>query len=99
MPSSAAMNAWRRRLLEDALAGIDEHDRQVCGGCAGDHVAGVLNVAGRVGNDELAPRSGEVAIGDIDGDALLALGAQAVGQERQVDLCVAAAGGSLLDSR
>jgi hypothetical protein len=29
---------------------------------------------------------GEVAVGDVDGDALLALGDQAVGQQRQVDL-------------
>ena len=30
-------------------------------------------------------RRGEVAVGDVDGDALLALGFQAVGQQRQVD--------------
>jgi len=40
---------------------------------------------GRVGDDELAPRRSEVAVGDIDGDALLALGLQAVSQEREVE--------------
>jgi hypothetical protein len=34
---------------------------------------------------------GEVAVGHVDGDALLALGAQAVGQQRQVDLARCAA--------
>ena len=85
MPSSAAMKAWRRDCSSTPLARVDEHDREVGGRGAGDHVAGVLNVAGRVGDDELAPRRGEVAVGDVDGDALLALGAQAVGQQRQVD--------------
>ena len=40
---------------------------------------------GRVGDDELAPRRGEVAIGHVDGDALLALGLQAVGEQGEVD--------------
>ena len=97
MPSSEAMKACRRDLLQDALARVDQDDREVRGGCAGDHVARVLNVARRVGDDELAPRSREVAIGDVDRDALLALGAQAVGQQRQVDLAVAAAAAGLLD--
>jgi hypothetical protein len=37
-------------------------------------------VARRVGQDERALRRGEVAVGDVDRDALLALGAQAVGE-------------------
>src|SRR3954463_10245706 len=48
-------------------------------------------MARAVSDDELAPRRGEVAVGDVDGDALLALGLQAVGQERKVDLRCAAA--------
>ena len=59
-----------------------------------DHVAGVLLVAGRVGDDELALLGGEEAVGDIDGDALLALGGQAVDQQREVEL--AALGAELL---
>jgi hypothetical protein len=84
------------RLLDDALPGVDEHQREV-GGRAGDHVAGVLLVAGGVGDDELAPRRGEVAVGDVDGDALLALGAEPVGEQREVDIAVAAALTDLLD--
>jgi hypothetical protein len=45
-------------------------------------------VPGRVGQDEAALRGGEVAVGDVDRDALLALGAQAVGQAREVELAV-----------
>jgi len=48
-------------------------------------------VARRVGQDEAALRGGEVAVGDVDRDALLALGAQAVGQAREVELAVAPA--------
>ena len=57
----------------------------------------VLHVAGGVGDDELAPRRGEVTVGHVDGDALLALGAQTVGQEGQVDLVVAASLAGALD--
>jgi hypothetical protein len=49
-------------------------------------------VAGRVGDDELARRRGEVAVGDVDRDALLALGGQAVEQQRVVELAVLGAG-------
>jgi hypothetical protein len=42
-------------------------------------------VARRVGDDVLARAGREVAVGDVDGDALFALGLQAVGEQRQVD--------------
>ena len=40
---------------------------------------------GGVGDDVLARAGREVAVGDVDGDALFALGLQAVGEQRQVD--------------
>jgi hypothetical protein len=40
----------------------------------------------RVGDDELAPVGGEVAVGDVDRDALLALGLQAVGEQCEVEV-------------
>ena len=43
---------------------------------------------GRVRDDELAPRGREVAVRDVDGDALFALGLQAVGQQREIDMPV-----------
>lgn len=58
-------------------------------GCGGDHVAGVLLMARRVANDELARFGREVAVGHVDGDALLALGRQTVGQQGQVGLATA----------
>ena len=77
-------------LLGQALAGVDEHEAEVGGRGAGDHVPGVLDVPRGVGDDELAGRGREVAVGHVDGDALLALGAEPVGQQRQVGVVVAA---------
>jgi hypothetical protein len=42
-------------------------------------------MAGRVGDDELAPLGVEIAVRDVDGDALLALGFKAVGEEGEID--------------
>ena len=49
------------------------------------HVARVLGMPGRVADDELACGRREVAVSDVDRDALLALGQQPVGQQGQVD--------------
>jgi hypothetical protein len=53
----------------------------------------------RVGDDVLARAGGEVAVGDVDGDALFALGLQAVGEQRQVDGVHAALLRGALDGR
>ncbi|GAA3412566.1 hypothetical protein GCM10018952_25760 [Streptosporangium vulgare] len=71
-------------LRDDAVAGVDDDEHKLGGRGAGDHVAGVLHVAGRVGEDEAPARGGEVAVRDVDGDSLLALGAQAVREQREV---------------
>ncbi len=63
------------RLFTHAFSGIHQDDREIGGGRAGDHVARVLKVPGRVGDDDLASRRREVAVGDVDGDALFPLGA------------------------
>ena len=73
-------------LLDHALARVDEDHRDVGGRCARDHVARVLHVPRRVGEMEAAARRDEVAVGDVDRDPLLALGPQAVGEQRQVDV-------------
>ena len=85
------MTMWRRVCSSDAGTGVDEDHREVRGRAARDHVPGVLEVAGRVGDDELAPGRREVAVGDVDRDPLLPLGAQAVGQEGEVEPVAAAA--------
>ena len=71
-------------LLEQAMARIDEDDGEVGRGGARNHVSGVLNVSRSVGDDELALGRGEIAVSHVDGDALLALGLQAVGEEAEV---------------
>lgn len=81
-------------LGDDAVAGVDEEDGDVGGGGAGGHVAGVLLVAGAVGDDEGAVGGGEVAVGDVDGDALFTLGFEAIGEEGEVEL---SAGGAVSD--
>ena len=52
--------------------------------CSGEHVAGVALMAGRVGEDVAARFGREEPVRHIDGDALLALGAQAVRQRGEV---------------
>ena len=74
------------RLRQQALGGVDQQDGEVGGGGAGRHVARILDVAGRVGDDEAAVRRGEEAVGDVDGDALLALRLQPVDEQREVDV-------------
>jgi hypothetical protein len=54
-------------------------------------------VAGGVGDDELPALGLEVAVGDVDRDALLALRPQAVGEQREVERPVAVAPGAGLD--
>ena len=84
-------------LLEDAVACVDEHDGDVGGRGARHHVPRVLRVARCVGDDEAAMRCCEVAMGDVDRDALLALGTQTVGQQGEVALAVAIAPAGLFD--
>jgi hypothetical protein len=75
-------------LGEQTLARVHQHDREIRGGCAGRHVAGVLLVARTIGDDELATIGVEKAVGDVDGNALLALGLQPVDQQREIDPAV-----------
>ena len=85
-PSSAAMQVWRRVCSRRPAVASTTHQGQVGGRGAGGHVPRVLHVPGAVGDDELAVGRRRVAVGDVDGDALLALGPQAVGDEGEVDL-------------
>ena len=90
-PSSDTSRLWRRVCSTMPWRASTSTMRQVGGRRAGDGVAGVLHVAGAVGDDEVARRRREVAVGDVDRDALLALGPQAVGEQGEVDVVVAAA--------
>ena len=81
-------------LGKNTFACIDQDDRQIRGRGGGDHVARVLLVTWGIGDDVFAPPGREVAIGDIDRDALLALGAEAVGQKGQINRFQSASCGS-----
>ncbi len=71
-------------LGKDSLASVNQDEREICGRGAGRHVAGVLLVSGRVGDDEAAAGGLEGAVRDIDGDALFAFVLQAVHEQGQV---------------
>ena len=73
------------RLLPHAMARVDQQDRQVCRGGARRHIARVLFVAGRVGQDELPVCRCKIPVGDVDRDALFPLCAEAVGEQGEVD--------------
>ena len=75
------------RLRTHSTRGIDHQHGDVAVGCGNRHVAGVLLMPRGVG-DEDAAAVGEVhvTVGDVDRDALLALGLQTVGQQGVVDL-------------
>ena len=85
------------RLLQDPVAGVHQQHDDVGRGAAGDRVAGVLHVPGAVGQDEGALRGGEVAVGDVDRDALLPLSPQTVGQQGEVGAGQAPIQADLLD--
>ena len=74
------------RLGQHAFPRVDQDHAQVRGRRARDHVARVLLVTGAVRDDELALLGGEESVGHVDRDPLLALGRQAVEQQREVEL-------------
>ena len=74
------------RLRQHALARVDQHHGAVGRRGARDHVAGVLLVSRGVGDDELPAIGREVAVRDVDRDALLPLGGEAVEQQREVEV-------------
>ena len=76
--------AMTASLIEHAFARIHQQNRQIAGGSAGGHIAGVLLVPRGVGDNKFAFLGREIAIGDIDGDALLAFSLQAIHQQRQI---------------
>ena len=69
------------RLNLNSVSGVDQNDCEVTGRGARGHVPGVLLVTRTVGNDELSFARAEVAIGDIDGDALFTLTFEAIHQK------------------
>ena len=73
-------------LGDDTRASVHEDDGKVGRRAAGNHVAGILLVPRRVGDDKLAVVGREVAVSHVDGDALLALGLETVEEEGVVNM-------------
>jgi len=84
-------------LLNHPFARVDQDDGEVGGRGTRHHVAGVLNVPRGIRDDELPLGRGKIAVGDINRDALLALGTQPIGQQRQIHVGIATLPGSLLN--
>ena len=73
------------RLRKKSFGSVNQNDSQVGCRSACRHVSGVLFVAGRVRNDEFAPRGRKIAVSHVNGDALLAFGTQAIRDQRKID--------------
>ena len=74
------------RLRQDAFARIDEQHGEVRSRGACRHIAGILFMAGRIGDNELALRGGEIAISDVDCDPLLAFGRKPIDQQCEIEV-------------
>jgi hypothetical protein len=73
--------AVEARLLLDALAGVDQHQRGVGARRARDHVLDELAVAGRVDDDVVAGGRAQPDLRGVDGDALVALVLEGIHEE------------------
>ena len=74
------------RLRHQPFRRIDQDHGEIAVRCPGRHVARILFMPRRIGDDEMAARCREITIGDVDGDALLALGLEAIEQQREIDI-------------
>ena len=74
------------RLRHQPLRRIDQDHSKIAVRRAGRHVARILLMTRRISDDEMAARCREITIGDVDGDALLALGLETVEQKREIDI-------------
>ncbi len=68
-------------LLAHALLGVDQQERGLAAGRAGDHVLEEFLVAGRIDDDVVAGLGAELDLGGVDGHPLVALGLERVHQE------------------
>ncbi len=71
-------------LLDDPVACINQNHSEVTIRRASRHIAGVLLVTGAVGDNKFTLVGRKVAISHINRDPLLALGLEAVGQQRWI---------------
>src|SRR5579863_2707759 len=71
-------------LFNDAISCIHQDDHQLCIGSSRNHIAGILNMAGGIRNDEFSSGRTEIFISDVDGDSLFSFSAQAIGEQCQI---------------
>jgi hypothetical protein len=77
-------------LLAHPLGGVDQEQRGLAAGRAGDHVLEELLVPGSVDDHVVARRCPELDLGGVDGHALVALGLQRIHQKRPLERHAAA---------
>ncbi len=73
-------------LQQHAFARVDKDHREFGGRSPGRHIARVLLVPRRIGDDKGALRRREEAIGDVDRDALLPLVFEPIEQQREIEI-------------
>ena len=73
-------------LRQHAFARVDQDHGELGGRSAGRHIARVLLVPRRIGDDKGALRRRKEPIGDVDRDALLPLVLEPVEQQREINL-------------
>ena len=87
MGTAEAKALYRRRSQSVELVNADwKQHRKLRRGGRRRHIARVLLMPRRIGHDETPPLGGKVPIGDVDGNALLALRFQAIDQQREIEL-------------
>jgi hypothetical protein len=69
-------------LAGEPIPGMYQDQRDLGVGGAGRHVTGALFVPWRIHDEEGTAWRGKIPIGDVDGDALLALGLKPVEEQR-----------------
>jgi hypothetical protein len=74
------------RLGDNAFAGVDKDDRQFRDTRAGRHVPRILLVTGCIGENKLPPRRREIAVGDVNRDALFALRLESIEQQGKIEI-------------
>jgi hypothetical protein len=72
-------------LLYNAVTGIDENDDKVGVGSARNHIPGVLDMSGCIGNNEFPFRGREIFIGNVYGNSLFAFCTQTISEQCQVN--------------
>ena len=79
------------------MAGIDQNQSSIGSGRPSDHISGVLNVSRGISNNELARGGGEVTVGHVNGNPLLAFVFQSVGKQAKINALQAFPLRALLD--